>query len=444
MLKPFATAAALFAASQAAHAAENVSSFTLENGLQVVVIEDDRAPVVTNMVWYKVGSADDPRGKSGIAHYLEHLMFKGTDELAPGEFSEIVAANGGQGNAFTSYDFTGYFQRIASDRLETVIRMEADRMRDLVISQDDWLAERAVVLEERASRVENSPSALLGEQRTAALYLHHPYAVPIIGWRHELEALTREDALEFYERFYAPNNAILVVAGDTTREEVRRLAETHFGPLDPSVDLPDRERVSEPPHLSPRRVSLADPRVRQPYLSRTYLAPERDSGAQEAAAALTMLAELLGGGITSYFSQELELDEPVALSAGASYRGMALDETTFSVYIVPTPDVTLKEAEARLDQAIADFLREGVDEEHLARIKAQIRASEIYRLDNQQGLARSYGAALTSGLTVDDVQAWPDVLEAVTAEDVLAAAREVFRLERSVTATLLTTEEVTQ
>ncbi|MEO1422615.1 MAG: pitrilysin family protein, partial [Pseudomonadota bacterium] len=254
MLKPFATAAALFAASQAAHAAENVSSFTLENGLQVVVIEDDRAPVVTNMVWYKVGSADDPRGKSGIAHYLEHLMFKGTDELAPGEFSEIVAANGGQGNAFTSYDFTGYFQRIASDRLETVIRMEADRMRDLVISQDDWLAERAVVLEERASRVENSPSALLGEQRTAALYLHHPYAVPIIGWRHELEALTREDALEFYERFYAPNNAILVVAGDTTREEVRRLAETHFGPLDPSVDLPDRERVSEPPHLSPRRV----------------------------------------------------------------------------------------------------------------------------------------------------------------------------------------------
>ncbi|MEO1422857.1 MAG: insulinase family protein, partial [Pseudomonadota bacterium] len=222
------------------------------------------------------------------------------------------------------------------------------------------------------------------------------------------------------------------------------LAETHFGPLDPSVDLHDRERVSEPPHLSPRRVSLADPRVRRPYLSRTYLAPERDSGAQEAAAALTMLAELLGGGITSYFSQELELDEPVALSAGASYRGMALDETTFSVYIVPTPDVTLEEAEARLDQAIADFLREGVDEEHLARIKAQIRASEIYRLDNQQGLARSYGAALTSGLTVDDVQAWPDVLEAVTAEDVLAAAREVFRLERSVTATLLTTEEVTQ
>ncbi|MEL6678992.1 MAG: pitrilysin family protein [Pseudomonadota bacterium] len=443
MLKFLVTAAAVLAA-QAALAAENIKTFTLDNGLEVVVIEDDRAPVVTNMVWYKVGAADEPRGKSGIAHYLEHLMFKGTDELAPGEFSRIVAANGGSGNAFTSLDFTGYFQRIASDRLEIVMRMEADRMRDLVISDDDWRAERAVVLEERSQRVDNNPSALLGEQRNAALYLHHPYGVPVIGWRHEVEALEREDALEFYATHYTPNNAILVVAGDTTAEEVQRLAETHFGPLAPNPDLPERIRVSEPPHLSPRRISLSDPRVRQPFLMRSYLAPERDSGAQEEAAALTMLAELLGGGITSYFAQELELNDPVALSAGANYRGLALDDTSFGVYIVPRPEVTLEEAEARLDQAIADFLRDGVDEEHLARIKAQIRASEIYRLDNQQGLARSYGAALTSGLTVADVQAWPDILQAVTAEDVLAAARNVFDLNASVTATLLMAEEATQ
>ncbi|MEO0999242.1 MAG: pitrilysin family protein, partial [Pseudomonadota bacterium] len=322
-----------------------VTGFSLPNGLDVVVIEDNRAPIVTHMVWYRVGAADEPAGKSGIAHYLEHLMFKGTDEIPEGAFSKIVAANGGSDNAFTSWDYTGYFQRIAADRLGLVMSMEADRMRDLVISDAVWEPERDVILEERNSRVENDPGAIFSEQRRAALFMNHRYGIPIIGWRHEIEALTREDALDFYARYYAPNNAILIVAGDVTPEEVRVLAEEHYGHLEPSTTLPERVRPQEPPQLSARRLTYSDPRVRQPYVVRSYLAPERDPGAQEEAAALTILAELLGGsGLTSVFGRALQVEEEVALSTGAFYSGLGLDDQSFTIFIVPRPGVELEEA----------------------------------------------------------------------------------------------------
>ncbi|MEM9010020.1 MAG: pitrilysin family protein [Pseudomonadota bacterium] len=427
----------------AARADAEVTTFTLENGMDVVVIEDNRAPIVTHMVWYRVGAADEPPGKSGIAHYLEHLMFKGTDEIPEGAFSKIVAENGGTDNAFTSWDYTGYFQRIAADRLDIVMRMEADRMRDLVISEAVWQPERDVILEERNTRVENDPSAIFSEQQNAALFLNHPYSVPIIGWRHEIEELTREDALDFYARYYAPNNAILIVAGDVTPDGVRELAEIHYGVISPNPDLPPRVRPQEPPQLSPRRITYSDPRVRQPYVIRTYLAPERDSGAQEEAAALTILARLLGAsGITSVFGQRLQVEEGIALSTGAYYRGLGLDDQSFGIYAVPVPGTSLEEAEARLDAAIAAFLEEGPDPEHLERIKTQLRAGEIFARDDQGRLARRYGVALTAGLTVEDVEAWPDILDAVTAEDVMKAAENVFDIRRSVTGWLLTEDAV--
>jgi len=214
--------------------AETVTDFTLPNGLQVVVIEDHRAPVVVHMVWYRVGAADEPPGHSGIAHFLEHLMFKGTDEVPSGKFSEIVQAQGGSDNAFTSWDYTAYFQRVAADRLDLVMKLEADRMRDLRLTQEDVATERAVILEERTTRTDSDPGALFEEQAQAAQYLNHPYGIPIIGWRHEIEQLDRDDALAFYRRFYAPNNAVLVVAGDVTPDEVKRLAERHYGPLAPT------------------------------------------------------------------------------------------------------------------------------------------------------------------------------------------------------------------
>ncbi|MEM9710138.1 MAG: pitrilysin family protein [Pseudomonadota bacterium] len=433
MARIFTFVAALFAGTIATQAAE-ITTHTLENGMEIVVLEDHRAPVVVHMVWYRVGSADEPRGKSGIAHFLEHLMFKATDELESGEFSRIVAENGGSDNAFTSYDYTGYFQRIAADRLDLVMDMEASRMDGLALVPADIPPEREVVIEERNQRTENSPGALFGEQRRAAQFLNHPYGTPIIGWKHEAHDLSLEDAMDFYAEHYGPNNAILIVAGDADPDEVIRLAETHYGPIAANPNVEVRERVAEPPQLAERRLVMEDPRVAQPYVVRSYLAPERDSGNQEQAAALTLLAEVLGGtGATSVLGQKLEFDRPISIYTSAFYSGRSYDDTTFGLVIVPGDGVSLQDAEAALDGAVAEFIEEGVDQEQLDRIKMQLRAARIYEADNISSLARRYGAALTSGLTVEDVEAWPEILQAVTGEDIVAAAKDVFIRENAVT-----------
>ena len=414
--------------------AADVTTFDLDNGMDVVVIEDHRAPVVVHMVWYRVGAADEPPGKSGIAHFLEHLMFKGTETMANGEFSAVVEANGGSDNAFTAQDYTGYFQRVAADRLGLMMRMEADRMVNLVLDPAVVETERDVILEERNTRTENSAGAIFAEERTAVQYRAHPYGIPIIGWQSEIEALTREDALAFYADHYAPNNAILIVAGDVTPDEVRALAEEHYGPIPANPAIADRTRPAEPPQRAARRLVYEDARVAQPYVLRTYLAPERDSGAQREAAALTLLAELLGGdGPTPLMRRVLEIEEATALYAGAFYRGVSLDDTTFGLIVVPAPGRSLAEAEADMDRMIDRFLEEGVDAAALERLKKQVRAQEIYALDDLQGLARRYGTALTSGLTVEDVQAWPDLLQSITEDEILAAARSIFEPTRSVT-----------
>ncbi|WP_343069877.1 pitrilysin family protein [Jannaschia sp. Os4] len=434
-MRHLATAAALAAATAtAAHADDTVTTYTLDNGMDVVVIEDARAPVVVHMVWYDVGAADEPPGKSGIAHYLEHLLFKGTDDYGPGELDAIVDGLGGSHNAFTAQDYTGYFQRVASEHLGLMMELEADRMRDLRITQEDILVERDVVLEERAQQLESSPGALLNEQQAALQYMNHPYGIPIIGWRHEIEELALEDALDFYERFYAPNNATLVVAGDVAPEDVLALAKEHYGPLEPTEGLEERARPQEPPQTAARRFTLEDPRVSNPYVIRTYLAPERDAGAQEEAAALVVLAELMGGSsATSLMGRTLEQEEGVALYTGAFYSPVSLDDTRFGFVVMPVSGRSLEEAEADMDRMIATFLDEGVDTARLERIRSGIRAEEIYGRDGLQGRARAYGAALASGLTVEDVQAWPRVLEAVTEEDVMAAARRLLTPARSVT-----------
>ncbi|WP_299956436.1 pitrilysin family protein [uncultured Roseobacter sp.] len=422
---------------------EAVTTFALDNGMQVVVVEDHRAPVVQHMVWYRAGSADEPKGSSGVAHFLEHLLFKATDTLEAGELSATVARNGGRDNAFTSYDYTAYFQRVAADRLELMMRMESDRMRNIRLTEENIETERDVIIEERNQRTENNPNALFGEQIAAAQYLNHRYAVPIIGWMHEMQTLDMEDALGFYEIYYSPNNAILVVSGDVTPEEVRTLAEKYYGVIPANLDLPERIRTEEPPQTAERRLIFRDARVAQPYVRRSYLAPERDPGAQEKAAALTFLAEILGGGTTSYLTDALQFDTQIATYSAAFYRGVSLDETTFNLIVVPRPDVSLQEAEDALDAALAQFLIDGVDPEQLDRIKLQIRADQIYARDDVDRIANRYGQALSSGLTVEDVQAWPDVLEAVTAEDIIEAARDVFDKRASVTGWLMR-EEVTQ
>jgi len=413
---------------------EDVTTFALKNGLELVVIEDHRAPVVTQMVWYRIGAADETAGHSGIAHFFEHLMFQGTDKLAPGEFSATVEAQGGNDNAFTSWDYTAYFQRVASDRLGLMMQMEADRMRNLTLSEDDVSTERQVIVEERGQRTDSDPGALLNEQMAAAQYMNHPYGRPVIGWLHEIKALTREDALAFYKANYAPNNAIVVVAGDVTPDQALKLAETHYGPLEPSSDILPRARPVEPPQLAERRIVLEDSRVSEPYVIRSYLAAERNPGDQRKAAALTLMAELLGGNpTTSVFARELQFKRGVATWSAAFYDGTSVDPDTFGVYVMPVPGVALADAEAALDEVIAGFLKDGVNAEELARIKTQARASTIYGRDNAEGLANMYGQALAVGLTVKDVQDWPEILQSVTAEDIMAAATEVFDRKRAVT-----------
>ncbi|WP_405401976.1 M16 family metallopeptidase [Paracoccus sp. Ld10] len=404
---------------------EGVTHFTLPNGLEAVVVQDERAPVVVQMVWYKIGAADEVPGKSGIAHYLEHLMFKGTDTLEPGELSKTVTANGGSDNAFTSWDFTAYFQRIASDRLPLVMGMEADRMANLNIRDEDWQAERQVVLEERAQRVDSDPAALFAEELNAVVYDNHPYGIPIIGWRDEIEALTRDDAVAWYDTHYSPNEAVLVIAGDVTPEEARALAEEHYGAIPAKGEAEPRVRPQEPPKRTARRLEMSDPRVAQPNMIRSVLAAERDPGAQEDAAALTVLAALLGGSSqTSYLAQQLTLPGQ-ALWAGASYDGLSLDRTEFMLSMIPAQGTTPEDAEAALDDVLAQFLAEGPDDADLERVKTRIRAEEIYSRDSAHGRAYDYGQGLSTSLTVQDVNDWPDILDAVTSEDVMAAARDV-------------------
>jgi zinc protease len=423
-------------ATQAEAAVFNPETFTLDNGMQVVVVTNRRAPVVTHQVWYKIGSADSPLGKSGLPHFLEHLMFKGTDSLEPGEFSQIVARNGGNENAFTGPDYTGYFQTIARDRLELVMEMEADRMTNLKLNEDEVLTERAVVLEERSQRVDNDPGSKLGESLNAAQYLNHPYRLPVIGWRHEMESYSRQDALDFYRTWYAPNNAVLIVAGDIDAKELRPLAEKYYGVI-PARDVPERSRVQEPPQSAEREVELADPRVRQPYWIRSYLAPSLTAGASEHAYALEVLGDILGGTSTSRLYRSLVIAQKLATSAGAYYRGTSLDPTTFRLYASPQPGVSLTQIEVAIDAELARLKTDPISEAEVARATERMVAEATYARDSLSTAARSFGAALTTGQTVEDVEAWPERIAAVTAEQVNAAAARVFTPERSVTGRLV-------
>ena len=414
------------------------ASFSLGNGLKVVVIPDHRTPVVTQMIWYKVGSADETPGKSGLAHFLEHLMFKGTTKHPADEFSQTVLRIGGNENAFTSSDYTGYFQRVPREQLAKMMEFEADRMTGLVLKDENVLPERDVVLEEYNMRVANNPDARLNDQIMAALYLNHPYGRPVIGWHHEIEKLNREDALAFYRRFYAPNNATLVIAGDVDAKDVRAMAERTFGEVAPQPAIPAlRARPQEPEPVAPRTVTLADPRVEQPTVKRYYLVPSAHTAAAGESPALDVLAQLLGGGSNSYLYRALVVDQPLAVSAGAGYQGTALDETQFSIAASPKPGVAFATVEEAIDRVISDVERNPVPAEDLERVKTQLIAEAIYAQDNQATLARWYGAALTTGLSIDDVRSWPDRIRAVTAEQVRAAAQKWLDKKRSVTGYLI-------
>lgn len=414
------------------------ASFTLSNGLQVVVIPDHRTPVVTEMIWYKAGSADETPGKSGLAHFLEHLMFKGTEKHPIGEFSKTVFRVGGNENAFTSLDYTSYFQRVPREQLPTMMEFEADRMNGLILKDENVLPERDVVLEEYNMRVANSPNERLNEQIMTALYLNHPYGRPVIGWHQEIEKLGREDALAFYRRFYSPNNAIVVIAGDVELPEVRSLVERNFGPIPAQPAIPaQRVRPQEPEPAAPRTVTLSDPRVEQPVLNRFYLVPSATTVAPGESAALAVLAHLMGSGSNSYLYRALVADKPLAVSASAGYSSMSLDATQFSISALPKTGVGFAKIEQVIDRVIADIVQNPIPPEDLERVKTQLIAGAIYAQDSQTALAHWYGGALSTGLSIKEIRSWPDRIRGVTDDQVRAAAQKWLDKKRSVTGYLI-------
>ncbi len=409
-------------------------TFTLDNGLQVIVVENHRAPVVFHSVWYRIGAADEPPGKSGIAHFLEHLMFKGTTTREAGEFSRLVALNGGSENAFTSQDYTGYFQKIARDRLELVMELEADRMANLVLSDEGVLPERDVVLEERASRTDNDPAAQFGERFAAEQFQVHPYGIPIIGYEHEVAALTTEDAIAFYRQHYAPNNAALIVVGDITADELRVLAERYYGPV-AARDVPERVRPVEPAPDAARRLDVVDPRVRQAEWSRSYLAPSQNAGETEHAYPLIVLSNILSG-TTGRLYRILVVERMLATHVGVYYDDFYFDKTQFYIYATPAPGADLAALEAAIDDEIDRVLHEGVTPEEVESAKTRVKAEAVFASDSLYMVASIFGDAFTSDVSVEEVESWFDRIDAVTAEQISAAARAVLRAERAVTGVL--------
>ncbi len=418
-----------------------VSHFKLNNGMDVVVIPDHRAPVVTHMVWYRNGSADDPVGKSGIAHFLEHLMFKGTKKNPDGAFSRIVSDLGGQDNAFTSYDYTAYFQRVAKEHLPRMMAIESNRMTGLVLSDDKVKPERDVVLEERKMRTDSDPGAQLSETMASTLFVHHPYGLPIIGWKHEIEGLEREDAITYYKRFYTPENAILVVAGDVSAETVKTLAEKTYGKIKARGEAPRRNRPQEPEPRAARRVTLADGKVEQPLVQRIYLVPPHNRGEGSETYALEVLCQLMGSGETGRLYQRLVMDREIATHAGSWYMSSAVDLSQFAIHAVPRERVDPEKLEAGIDQVIAELASTLVSDAELNRARTRLVADLIYAQDSQSSMARIYGSELAVGSTIADIQEWPDRIEAVTAEEIRAAAAKWLRARRSVTGWLLPDEQ---
>jgi zinc protease len=432
-----------FAASAGKEAAgQEISSFLLDNGMEVVVIPDRRAPIVTHMVWYKVGSADEPPGKSGIAHFFEHLMFKGTKNHEAGEFGAKIAEIGGSENAFTSDDFTAYYQTVTPEALGTMMAYEADRMRNLILTDAVIGPERDVVLEERRSRIENSPEALLAEEVDATLYQNHPYRIPVIGWMHEMEKLNRTDAVAFYDRYYAPNNAILIVAGDVDAKQVRAMAEATYGKVARGPDLPPRLRPQEPEQNTDRTVTLSDPRVSTPSYSKTWLAPSYNTAEPGEAEALDLLSEILGGGARSRIYQALVVKAGIASSAGAYYSGTKLDDGSFIVYGAPRGAADLAQVQAAIDAEIAAIVKDGVTEQELDAARNRFLRSMIFAQDNQASMANIYGTGLATGGTVQDIEEWPDRIRKVTTADIAKAAAKHLRPGGSVTGYLLPAEPI--
>ncbi len=435
----FALIAIFFASPLNAEPSPDITSFTLDNGLEVIVIPNHRVPAVNHTLWFKIGAADDPSGKSGLAHYHEHAMFLGTTKYKSGEYSSIISSNGGEQNAFTGYDATAYFVNISKENLPLAMAMEADRMGDLTATDSDMEKEKQVIIEERRMRIDNNPDALLSEQVNAALFRNHPYHWPSIGWQHEMNGLTRQDVINFHKKWYHPNNAILIVSGDVTPEEVRPLAEKYYGPI-PRAEVPKRIWNDEPPQRGERRIIMHHPQVTQPELSRTYATVSLGYGNSEEALPLFVLAQILGGGKASRLYHALVADQKIASAVSVDYNGFARGPGEFSIDIVPEQGVGTEKLEEAVDRQLAEFLKNGLTPDELERAKTLLKAETIYARDGLSGVANIMGWIRMIGLGTDYFSNWPKLVDKITAQQVMDAAKDTLKREQAVTSLLLPPE----
>jgi len=396
----------------------NSESFTLSNGMQVIVIPNHRAPIISHMLWYKTGAAAEPAGQSGVAHFLEHLLFKGTQKIKAGQFSKIIKSHGGNDNAFTSQDYTAYFQNIAKVHLPLVMEMEADRMRNLALTTDVIKSERDVIIEERRERIDNNAQARFREKLHHTLYKDHPYGTPIIGWPDEMAQLDLNAAKAFYDLWYSPNNAILIVAGDITANELKPLAEKFYSPY-LTQPLPQTTLPEFTPSTTEQRIDLEDAQVGVPLIQIIYAAPKGKES-------LEILSNILGSTSSSRLYNELVIEQKLAIYAGSSYSPISKGPAQFTLYASPTPGTDLKILEQRLKEIAFTIAQNGITNAELNDSKQRLKDSAILDRDSLQGPAMLFGRALTSGFTIDYIESWPERLSNLKVSDIRQSAQNLF------------------
>lgn len=420
----------------------DVESFRLENGLQVLLVEDHRAPVVINSVWYYAGSVDEKPGKTGIAHMLEHMMFKGTPNVPAGEFSKIIARHGGQDNAFTSRDLTAYYQKIARDNLPVAVEMEADRMANLAINNTVFQPERDVVLEERRMRVENNPKQRFFEMLMKKALPTHPYGNPVIGWRQDIENYTVDDAVNWYNTHYTPNNAVLIMAGDIKKDEVEGLIRQHYGAVPVRFQPKPRENHVEPLPAAPVVVEQTDPAIQVPMYYKLFRTPSLFGGVaghttnNKTALSLLLLAEIVGGGDTGRLYKTLVENQQIADVALASYDPVSREETVLDIYIEPKPGVAMAAIDTAVADIIADIQHNGVTKTELNRVRTALLASRVYAQDSVFYTVYLLGQWVMAGGDVAKFDDWQQEIADITPEDIRQVAIDYLHPVASVTGIL--------
>lgn len=414
-------------------------TFTLANGLEVIVIPNHRVPAVSHMIWYRVGAADDPPEKSGLAHFHEHMMYQGTTRIPPGQYAELIAAAGGEQNAFTGADATAYYITIAKEQLPLAMMLEADRMGTLVVPGNMAIKEKEIIIEERRMRIENNPAAMLYEQMNASLFRNHPYRLPVIGWMHEMEGLNKVDVMRFHTAWHHPNNAVLILSGDITAKEAEPLVRQYYGGL-PRAAVPARRWASEPPQNTARRVVMHHPNVKQPMWARSYMTSSLGYGVKEQGLPTLLLSQLLGGGKTSALYRSLVVDKKLASDVSTGYDVFTIGPSRFEISATPAAGVSMEQIEKAVEEELARAASGEFAAADIIRAKTLLKAESVYARDGLSSMARIMGWIRMTGLSYDYFQEWPKLVEAVTPAQIKAAAIATLRPEQSVTGELLPEE----